>query len=69
MEPMKQIDNSVFLSTLTGVVLMIATVATLLMGINTNSAEKPYIIAAIATGLSATGLLFNALRKDRQRLA
>ncbi len=69
MEPMKQIDNSVFLSTLTGVVLLIATVATLLMGINTGAGEKPYIFAAIATGLSATGLLYNALRKDRQRLA
>jgi hypothetical protein len=69
MEPMKQIDNSVFLSTLTGVVLMIATIATILLGINTGSAEKPYIAASIATGLSATGLLLNALRKDRQRLA
>ncbi len=66
MEPRKPIDNSVFLSTLTGVVLLIASLATILMGVNTTTTEKPYIVTALAIGASAMALLVNALRRDRR---
>ena len=68
MENITKPDNKIFIATFAGVVLLIVSIA---MSLLTTKAtiDLPYIVGAIATGVSAVGLLTYSVRMDKYRLA
>lgn len=69
MENRKEFDNSVFISTLTGVMLLIGSIITILVGVSKEYNDTPYFLGAVISGLAAATLLLQAMKKDKRRLA
>ena len=68
MEKKKELDNGIFIATLAGVVLLIVSVIGYILSTNPERNVISNMVLSVSSGLSATMLLYTAIKNDRRKL-
>gem|GEM_PF-3434494 len=65
----KEIDNSLFIKTFLGVVLLLLSVTGIVVGMQRREGVQLSMLLAAVPGMLSVTLLFRAIKKDKNRLS